>query len=118
MGKVENLPQLTFIQGDYIFKIKLGENIINYIPAIHNKQRITLVGYKAFHLFNKIKFRKTGEVVFKRTSLVYQLYLFLIYFTCLITFLLYLTKKSLYDSSQFVKHILKWVMFKDRVSRV
>lgn len=79
---------------------------------------MTQVGYKALYLFNKIKFRKSGEIIFKRTSLVYQLYLFLIYFTCLFIFLMYLTKKSLYDSSQFIKHILRWVFFKDRVSKV
>jgi hypothetical protein len=118
MGKVENLPKLTIVKGDYIFKIKLSNNVLHYIPAIQNKQRMTLVGYKALFNFNKMKFRRTGEFVLKRTSLVYQLYLFLFYFASLFLFLIYVTRKNLYESSQFVKHILKWVFLKDRTSRV
>ena len=92
--------------------------MLHYIPAIQNKQRTTLVGYKALFNFNKMKFRKTGEVIFKKTSIVYQLYLFLVYFACLFLFLIYFSKKNLYDSSQFAKNILKWVFLKDRTARV
>jgi len=109
---------LTLVKNDYIFKIKLGENTLHYIPAIQNKQRMTMVGYKALHLFNKMKFRKSGDIIFKRTSLVYQLYLFLVYFTCLLLFLVFVIRKSLNDSTQFVKNILRWVFLKDRNARV
>jgi hypothetical protein len=65
-----------------------------------------------------MRFLPTGEVVFKCTSLVYQLYLFLLYFVFLFLFLIFLTKKSINETGQFVKHILRWVLMKDMQSRV
>lgn len=56
MGKIENLPKLTIVRGNYIFKLKLSTNILHYIPALENKERVTLVGYKALEYFNKMRF--------------------------------------------------------------
>jgi hypothetical protein len=116
-GKLENLPKLTLVRGDYIFKISLRGNSINYLPAIKNIDRFTLIGYKALYEFNKFKFNE-NEIIFKRTSLIYQLYLFLVYFMLLTLFLVFISRRNLYDSGMFIKHILKWVFLKDRNSRI
>lgn len=118
MGKLENLPKLTIVRGNYIFKIKLSNNKLNYIPALDNKERVTLIGYKALEYFNKMRFLNTGEIVFKCTSLIYQIYLFFLYFVGLFLFLVFVNRKNLYDTSLFVRHILRWVFFKDMSSRV
>lgn len=117
MGELQNLPKLTLVRGDYIFKMKIEGNVINYLPAVENKERVTLIGYKALYEFSKFKFDEES-IIFKRTTYIYQLYLFLAYFTLLSVFLIYTTRKNIYDSSQFVKHALKWVFLKDRGSRI
>lgn len=50
--------------------------------------------------------------------MVYQLYLYLVYFVALFTFLIFYLKKNIYDTSQFVKNIFKWVLLKDHNARV
>lgn len=47
-GKLQNLPKLTLVRGDYIFKITIRGDTINYIPSIKNINSITYIGYKAF----------------------------------------------------------------------
>lgn len=79
---------------------------------------MTYVGYKSLKSFNKMRFLKTGGVVFKSTSLVYQFYLFFLYFTIVFLLLFFLCRKNIYDSSQFIRNILKWVFLKDMASRV
>ena len=111
------MPKLTLVRGDYIFKIVLSGNTLKYLPAIKNIDRYTLIGYKALYEFNKFKFDQ-DQIIFKRTSLVYQLYLFLLYFLLLTLFLVFISRRNLYDSAMFVKHILKWGFLKDRMSRI
>jgi hypothetical protein len=35
-GQLQNLPKLTLVRGDYIFKIALAGPVLNYLPAIKN----------------------------------------------------------------------------------
>lgn len=116
-GHLENMPKLTLVRGDYIFKLALPGNVVRYLPAIQNLQRLTLVGYKALYEFNKFKFNE-NEVIFKRTSQMFQLYLFLLYFLFLTLFLMFISRRNLYESGMFVKNILKWAFLKDRTSRI
>lgn len=67
MGALGDLPKLTLVRGDYIFKLVLTAPVIHYIPAVRNLQRRTLVGYKALYEFNKFRFSESGEIIFKRT---------------------------------------------------
>lgn len=117
-GALANLPKLTLVRGDYIFKIALSAPVIHYIPAVRNLQRRTLVGYKALYEFDKFRFSENGEIIFKRTEQVYQLYLFVAYFVALSLFLVFVSRRNLFESGQFVKHILKWTFLKDRLSRI
>lgn len=116
-GHLENLPKLTLVRGDYIFKLSLASPLLHYLPAVKNLQRLTMVGYRALYEFNKFKFSE-NEIIFKRTSQVYQLYLFLLYFVLLTLFLMFVSRRNLYESGLFVKHLLKWAFLKDRASRV
>jgi hypothetical protein len=59
-GSLENMPKLTLVRGDYIFKLALSGPVLNYIPALQNLKRETLVGYKALYEFDKFKFGKSG----------------------------------------------------------
>lgn len=52
------MPKFTLVRGDYIFKLQLKGNTINYLPAVKNINRYTYIGYKALYEFNKLKFNK------------------------------------------------------------
>jgi hypothetical protein len=75
------------------------------------------VGYKALYEFNKFKFDESN-IIFKRTSQIYQLYLFLAYFILLTLFLVFISRRNLYETGVFAKHLLKWAFLKDRISRI
>jgi hypothetical protein len=92
--------------------------VLYYTPALLNKDRMTYVGYKAIKGNNMLAFLQNGEIEIKSSSMVYQLYLYLVYFVGLFTFLIFYLKKNIYDTTQFVKHIFKWTLFKDNASRV
>jgi hypothetical protein len=78
---------------------------------------VSLIGYRALKDFNKFKFNGE-EIIFKRTSLLYQLYLFLAYFGILTILLILLTKRHLFDTGQFVKNIYRMAFLKDRNARM
>jgi hypothetical protein len=49
---------------------------------------------------------------------MFQLYIFLGYFVALTLFLVFVSRRNLVESGQFVKHILKWAFLKDRAARI
>lgn len=49
---------------------------------------------------------------------MFQLYIFLGYFVALTLFLVFVSRRNLVESGQFVKYILKWAFLKDRAARI
>ena len=98
--------------------LQLDTKLLHYTPALHNKALITLIGYRAITGYNKLAFLRSGEIEFKSSSMLYQLYLYLLYFVGLFLFFIYLLKKNIYDTTQFAKNIFRWMLFKDGVARV
>ena len=49
--------------------------------------------------------------------MVYQLYLFIVYFVGLFGFMFFYLRKNIFDTTLFAKNIFRWVFFKDAHSR-
>jgi hypothetical protein len=118
IGKLQNLPRLTLKYQGYAFKLQLTSKILHYIPALQNTDRLTLVGYHAIKGYNNLAFLKNGEIEFKATGMIYELYLYLLYFVALFLFMSYYLRSNIFEASQFVKNIFKWLIFKDAHARV
>lgn len=111
-GDIENFPKITLQKDTSLFNLNIKTDYLNYISAA-NVAQTTLIGYKALSEFSKFKFREK-EILFKRTSLLYLLYLFMAYFSVFCLFLIYYSKDDIFDVGQFVKSISKWVLLNDR----
>jgi hypothetical protein len=98
-GALGNLPKLTLVHGDFIFKLWLSAPVIHCVQAVRNPQRRTLVGHKALYEFNKLRLSDSGsgEIIFKRTSQIYQLCLFAGYFVVLTLFMVFVVRRNLFE---------------------
>ena len=65
------------------------------------------------------RFRLTeNAVLLMRTRDIYQMYLALAYVVGVMAALVWLSRRTLMESGQFVAHIYKWAFLNDRISRV
>ena len=59
-----------------------------------------------------------NEIIFKRTSQLYQLYLFLAYFVAFTLVFLILFRRNFTDSMKFVTNVVSWVIFQNPEARI
>lgn len=93
-GSLENFPKISFMRGKSILEIEIKTEIINYIPRTNSSESINFIGYKAFKKFSKFEIDE-NVITFKRTSQLYQLYLFLGYFFVFTLVFIILSKAKL-----------------------
>lgn len=102
--------------GNSLFQLSIKTNVLHYLPTVNDSQT-TLVGYRSLHDFSKFKF-DDDHVVFRQTSEIFMLYLFLGYFFVFGVFLITHSKQDIFDSSVFIRNVLKWTLFEDQTARV
>lgn len=126
-GKLENFPQITIMSGTYLFKVdteKLTKNkLLNYmsesqydIYASSTKQP-TRIGMGLLSEFSKFQIDES-RIIFKRTSQLFLLYLFLAYYFGICLFIIITNRSDNFKTIQFVRNIISWVAFKDNNARI
>ena len=59
-----------------------------------------------------------GKIIFKRTSQLFLLYLFLAYYFAICFFIILINRNDNFKTMEFVRNILSWVMWKDNAARI
>jgi hypothetical protein len=82
-----------------------------------NEKQSSKIGISLLSEFSKFQIDQ-HKIIFKRTSQLFLLYIFLAYYFALCLFIVIKNKEDNFKTLQFIRNIISWVVWKDNAARV
>lgn len=96
-----------------MFELSVDHSVLKYIPRAQNDTKgKNKIGFHALKTFSKFEIDHEN-IIFKRTSQFYQLYLFLGYFFGFTLMTLICIRGNMFQSMKFVRDVMNWMVFEN-----
>lgn len=104
------------MKDSYLFYLDIKMDKLHYIPS-NSSNTANLIGIRALTDFSRFQ-PEDNSIIFKRTSILYMVYLFFGYFFIVVLGMILFCRKNIFASMKFVHNIFNWAFFKDNNARI